>query len=155
MLKLVQSLPYAVDTTPDSETAVEVDLDWPPSGCWPPRCWLDARPISMPSGQLDETGRRLVVGNGYARQREAPSPTSATSSEAAAKLAKEGSGLPSVAATRGLRIATQWPAQQMQRRVSHSVSHLWHNRPYGSERDRTSQECFRPRTRTAEPPAQA
>ena len=75
MLKLVQSLPDAVDTTPDSEPAVTVDLD--------ELCRLAAQQmlasallaerqayLDAHTDVVDDDGRRLVVGNGYARQRD-------------------------------------------------------------------------------------
>ena len=76
MLKLVHSLPDGVDTTSDPETpAVSVDLD--------ELCRLAAqqmlatallgerqRYLDAHAHLVDEAGRRLVVGNGYARSRE-------------------------------------------------------------------------------------
>ena len=76
MLKLVHSLPDAVDTTPDpGAAAVPVDLDelcrlaaqqmLATALLSERRLYLDAH-----ADVVDESGRRLVVANGYARQRD-------------------------------------------------------------------------------------
>jgi putative transposase len=75
MLKLVQTHSDAVDTTPDSEVAVSVDLD--------ELCRLAAQQmlatallserqsyLDAHAEIVDQTGRRMVVANGYARERE-------------------------------------------------------------------------------------
>lgn len=76
MLKLVHSLPDGADTVPDPETpAVSVDLD--------ELCRLAAQQmlatallaerqayLDAHADVVDQAGRRLVVGNGYARSRD-------------------------------------------------------------------------------------
>ena len=76
MLKLVHSLPDEVEETSVPESpVVSVDLD--------ELCRLAAQQmlatallaerqayLDAHAGEVDETGRRLVVGNGYARSRE-------------------------------------------------------------------------------------